>query len=101
MPKSEGLQNLFDIMNLVSDKSTITHFEDLHQTAQIRYGDFKKQIADDVLKFVTPIRERINHYKNDSQALAKAAKIGAEKANESANKTLHEVREIIGFKNFY
>lgn len=101
MPKSEGLQNLFDIMNLVSDKSTITHFEDLHQTAQIRYGDFKKQIAEDVLKFVAPIRERINHYKNDSQALAKAAKIGAEKANESANKTLQEVREIIGFKNFY
>ena len=97
----EGLQNLFDIMSLVSDKSTINHFEDLHFKAEIRYGDLKKQLAEDVLKFVAPIREQINHYKNDSKALAMAAKIGAEKANESANKTLKEVREIIGFKNFF
>ena len=101
MPKSEGLQNLFDIMSLVSDTSTITHFDELHQSAKIRYGDLKKQIAEDVLKFVSPIREKINYFKNDTDALAKAAKIGAEKANESANKTLQEVREIIGFKNFY
>jgi tryptophanyl-tRNA synthetase len=47
----------------------------------------------------SPIREKINYFKNDTDALAKAAKIGAEKANESANKTLLEVRDIIGFKN--
>jgi tryptophanyl-tRNA synthetase len=54
MPKSEGLQNLFDIMSLVSDTSTITHFDELHQSAKIKYGDLKKQIAEDVLKFVFP-----------------------------------------------
>ncbi|PCJ66509.1 MAG: tryptophan--tRNA ligase [Bacteroidetes bacterium] len=99
--KSEELQNLFDIMELVSDASTIAHFDDLHQNATIRYGDLKKQLADDVVNFVAPIRERIVHFKNDKEALAKAAKIGAEKANESAVKTLKEVREIIGFKKFY
>ena len=61
----------------------------------------KKQLAEDVVKFVSPIKERIDHYKQDTAALAKAAKIGAEKANESAEKTLKEVREIIGFKKFY
>ncbi len=101
MEKSEGLQNLFDIMELVSESSTIEHFEHLHQEATIRYGDLKKQIADDVERFVSPIRERIQHYKNDNKALAKAAQIGAEKANESAQKTLKEVREIIGFRKFY
>lgn len=100
MPKSEGLQNLFDIMQLVSDQSTITHFEDLHQRAKIRYGDLKKQIAEDVVKFVSPIREKIVHYKNDAKALTNAASLGAEKANKSANKTLAEIREIIGFKKF-
>lgn len=99
--KSEELQNLFDIMHLVSDTSTIAHFDDLHQKATIRYGDLKKQLADDVVSFVAPIKERIDHFKNDKEALAKVAKMGAEKANESAIKTLKEVREIIGFKKFY
>lgn len=99
--KSEGLQNLFDIMALVSDQSTIKHFEELHQNASIRYGDLKKQIADDVIQFTSPIREKIEYFKRDDAALAKAAKIGAEKANVSANKTLKEVREIIGFRKFY
>ncbi|MDB4107302.1 tryptophan--tRNA ligase [Bacteroidia bacterium] len=101
MEKSEELQNLFDIMALVSDYSTIAHFDDLHQKATIRYGDLKKQLADDVVSFVAPIRERITHYKNDAAALAHAAKIGAEKANESAYKTMKEVKEIMGFRKFY
>lgn len=100
MPKSEGLQNLFDIMELVSDQSTIQYFDNLHQEATIRYGDLKKQLADDVVKFIEPIRAKISHFKQDTHALQKAARIGAEKANESASKTLKEVREIIGFKKF-
>jgi tryptophanyl-tRNA synthetase len=58
-------------------------------------------LAEDVLKFVSPIREKINYYKNDQALLAKVARIGAEKANASAEKTLKEVREIIGFRRFY
>lgn len=100
-PKSEGLQNLFDIMKLVSDVSTLAFFETEQHNGTIRYGDLKKQLAEDVVKFVQPIKERIDHYKKDTKALAKAAKIGQEKANESAQKTLKEVREIIGFKKFY
>jgi tryptophanyl-tRNA synthetase len=98
---SEGVQNLFDIMGLVSEESTIAHFQGLHAKAEIRYGDLKKQLAEDVIKFVAPIKEKIDYYKADKAALAKVAKIGAEKANESANKTLQEVREIIGFRKMY
>jgi|TARA_B110000503_G_scaffold117858_1_gene178243 tryptophanyl-tRNA synthetase len=100
-PRSEELQNLFDIMALVSDAGTIAHFDAEHVKGTIRYGDLKKQLAEDVVTFIEPITERINHYKKDTAALAKAAKLGAEKANESAQKTLKEVREIIGFKRFF
>lgn len=99
--KSEEVQNLFDLMALVSDASTIQYFDDLYAKAEIRYGDLKKQLAEDVLKFVSPIRERINEYKSNRETLAKVAKLGAEKANASAEKTLKEVREIIGFRKFY
>ena len=99
--KSEEVQNLFDLMQLVSDASTIQHFDTLHQKAEIRYGDLKKQLAEDVIAFVGPIRDRIQHYINDEKALSEAAMIGAEKANASAEKTLQEVRDIIGFRKFY
>lgn len=99
--KAEEIQNLFDLMQLVSDESTIKHFDDLYSKCEIRYGDFKKQLAEDMLKFIAPIRSRIREVQKDDEFLSRAAKIGAEKANESANKTLNEVREIIGFRKFY
>lgn len=99
--KPEAIQNLFDIMTLVSSSDTVQHFDELYNKCEIRYGDFKKQLAEDVLNFVRPIRERIVDIKLDDNLLANAARIGAEKATESADKTLKEVREIIGFKRFY
>ncbi len=99
--KSQEVQNLFNLMALVSTSDVVDYFDSLHQKAQIRYGDLKKQLSEDVLKFVTPIREKIDHYKNDKKALSEAAQLGAAKANDSANKTLQEVREIIGFRKFY
>jgi tryptophanyl-tRNA synthetase len=98
---SEEVQNIFDLMKLVSEEDTINYFYEAHQNMTIRYGDMKKQLAKDVIEFITPIRERIIALKNDEQYLSKVAKLGAEKANESANKTIKEVRQIIGFKKFY
>lgn len=99
--KPEVIQNLFDLMTLVSDESTVEHFDGLYKNCEIRYGDLKKQLAEDMVKFIAPIRERIREVAADDAYLGRAAKIGAEKANESANRTLKEVREIIGFKKFY
>ncbi|MNL65357.1 Tryptophan--tRNA ligase [compost metagenome] len=66
----------------------------------IRYGDFKKQLAEDMIVFNTPIRERIEDLSKDSSYLRQVAKHGALKARESAQRTIREVREIIGFKSF-
>lgn len=99
--KPEAIQNLFDIMGLVSDQSTVDHFDTLYNNCEIRYGDFKKQLALDVHDFVAPIKEKINEIKADKTYLGKVAKAGAEKAQASAEATLKEVREIIGFRRFY
>ncbi len=99
--KPEEIQNLFDLMALVSDSSTLEHFDQSYANCEIRYGDMKKKLAEDMVNFISPIRERIREVERDEGYLSKAAKIGADKANESANKTLKEVREIIGFRKFY
>jgi len=97
---SEPVKNLFTLMNVISEADTFKFFIEKYNSCTIRYGDMKKQLAEDIIKFNTPIRERIIEIMADDTYLGKVAKEGAEKARESAGKTLKEVREIIGFKQF-
>jgi tryptophanyl-tRNA synthetase len=100
-PPTQPVQNLFDLMKVVSTEDTLKHFTDAYANCNIRYGDLKKQLAEDMITFLTPIREKIDAIKADEAYLAKVAKLGAEKARESASKTLNEARTAIGFKRFY
>jgi len=99
-PKPTEIQNLFDLMKVVSSADTLTHFEELYNKCQIRYGDLKKQLAEDMIVATAPIRERITDIEKDESYLRQVSRFGAVKARESAQKTLKEVREIIGFKKF-
>ena len=99
--KSSAIQNIFDLMALVSSPDTIEHFNTAYANCSIRYGDLKKQLAEDAEKFVAPIRKNIEEMHKNDAYLGKVAKMGAEKARESASKTIKEVRGIIGFKKFY
>ncbi|MDR0769571.1 MAG: tryptophan--tRNA ligase [Dysgonamonadaceae bacterium] len=101
MPKPDYIENLFTILKVVSAPETVAHYENLWNTGENKwYGSLKKQLAEDIIKVTTPIRERINEIKNDAPYLHKVTAEGAEKARESASKTLREVREIMGFKSF-
>lgn len=98
--KPQAILNLFNLMNVVSAPETIEHFDQLYNNCQIRYGDLKKQLAEDMIKFTAPFRERIAELSADDVYLRKVVNMGAEKAHESAARTIKEVREIIGFKAF-
>ena len=99
-PMTEPIANLFYLMETLSAPDTVKHFRDSYNDCTIRYGDLKKQLAEDMINFTNPIRERINDIYNDSDYLRKVVKMGAERARESASKTLRDVREIIGYKPF-
>jgi tryptophanyl-tRNA synthetase len=96
--KPQSVENLFSLMKIVSTNETISFFDEQFNTCQIRYGDLKKQLAEDMVNFILPISEKIKEISSNNNYLAKVAKMGAEKAHESAGKTINEVREIIGFK---
>ena len=98
--KPVEIQNLFDLLNVVSTPDTYEHFDNLYNTCQIRYGDLKKQLAEDMIIATAPIREKINDISQDTGYLRQVARHGAIKARESASKTIREVREIIGFRSF-
>ena len=98
--KPDVIQNLFSLMKVVSTKDTVAHFDNLYNKCEIRYGDLKKQLTEDIINFNAPLRERILELSQDNDYLKKVAAMGAEKARESASKTIKEVREIIGFRKF-
>ncbi len=98
--KPEVIQNLFDILKVVSTSDTYQHFDEAYAKAQIRYGDFKKQLAEDIILATAPMRKRIYDLAKDTTYLQKVANLGTEKARESAGKTIKEVRELIGFRKF-
>ncbi|QIK53998.1 tryptophan--tRNA ligase [Dysgonomonas sp. HDW5A] len=99
-PKPDCIENLFTILRVVSTEEVVKHFEDKWNSCEIRYGDLKKQLAEDIIAVTSPIRDRILQIQDDEAYLHKVVTEGTEKARESARKTLREVREIMGFKNF-
>ena len=96
--KPEVIQNLFLLCELLSGKEAADYYNDLYNNMQIRYGDMKKQMATDANKLLAPIREKINAYAADDAFLERVMRQGAERAASRAEKTIEEVREIIGFR---
>jgi tryptophanyl-tRNA synthetase len=98
---SQAVQNLFELMELVSTNDVIEHYKNTFANCSIRYGDMKKQLAEDMAAFILPIKQKIDDLKENDEMLGKIAKTGAEKAKESASKTINEARKMIGFTKFY
>lgn len=97
-PKPEVIENLFTLMRVVSKPDTVQYFEEKWNDCTLRYGDMKKQLAEDIVTLLAPIRERILQYSADTELLDRIARRGAERARESSSRTLDEVRQIIGFR---
>jgi tryptophanyl-tRNA synthetase len=56
----------------------------------------KKQLAEDMVNFIKPIRERAESIRNDEQYLKRIMEQGAAKARKSAQATMELVKEAMG-----
>lgn len=99
--KPEPVQNLFTLLKIVSTPDVVAHYEEAYNNCSIRYGDLKKQLAEEIINYTEPIRNRIIEILKDEAYLAKVAQMGAEKARASAQATLNEVKSLIGFKRLF
>lgn len=95
-PMPDYIENLFTLMRLVSEADVTEHFVQAYAACNIRYGDLKKQLAEDMIRFVAPIRERAAAIQADEHYLRNVMKNGAEKARESAAVTIRLARERMG-----
>ncbi len=100
-PISEPVQNLLTLMELTTAPEIVQSYRDAYADCSIRYGDMKKQLAEDILKVTTPIRERYAEIRADEAYIGKVVRQGAEKARERAARTLAEVKKAMGIIKFY
>ncbi len=98
--KPDYIENVFDLMKLVSQQDTIDKFEADYNNCNIRYGDLKKQLAEDMVNYIAPIRQKAKDIRANEAELNIILKVGAQKAAESADRTINAVREAIGLKYF-
>ncbi|MBP6872377.1 MAG: tryptophan--tRNA ligase [Bacteroidales bacterium] len=98
--RPEPIENLFQLMKVVSKPETVAFFDEQYNNCTIRYGDLKKQLAEDMVSFTEPFREKIKELSGNDAYLHKVAMLGRDKARESARKTISDIRRIIGFREF-
>jgi tryptophanyl-tRNA synthetase len=97
--KPEAIKNIFSLMEVVSGQETLSYFNEQYNTLKIRYGDLKKQLAEDMIRFTEPFREKIREIGNNHEYIHKVASRGAEKARQSAGATITEARKAIGIRH--
>ncbi len=99
-PMAEAIANLFTLLKLVSAPDVVRHFTEAYNRCEIRYGDMKKQLAEDIVALVSPIRRRIEDIRADEAYLHRVTSEGAARARASSAATLADVREIMGIHRF-
>jgi tryptophanyl-tRNA synthetase len=95
-PMPDYIENIFHLMALVSAPEVIADFRSAYDECRIRYGDMKKQLAEDMVTFIRPIREKADAIRNDAAYLRRVMEQGAEKAGINARATITAVREAMG-----
>lgn len=96
MPKPDYIENIFQLMRLVCTADVVAKYEADYNGCTIRYGDLKKQLGEDMVAFIAPIRQRVNDILANEAYLQKVMRLGAEKAGASARATMEVVRQAMG-----
>ena len=99
-PKPDYIENIFLLMKLVSAADVVEKFEADYNNCTVRYGDLKKQLAEDMVAFISPIRQKAESIRNDEKYLKEVMEKGAEKARASAKATMELVRQAMGLNYF-
>ena len=92
-PDKEGISNLIDILSVIRDVAP----EDIEREFEgSGYGDFKGAVADAVVDYLAPVRERYAELRPDEAALESILGAGAEKARAISSVIVADVRDAMG-----
>lgn len=90
------IENLFSLMSLTGHQDMADKYRKDYAEMNIRYGDMKNDLAQVMVSFVKPIREKTEELLKDESHISKILQRGAEQARVSARQTIAEARKAIG-----
>lgn len=96
VPMSPGTANLFTLMHEFSSAETYLHFKEQYDSMTIKYSEFKRKLADDVINALEPIRNKRNELAADPGYIYDVLRNGAERASAIARHTMVEVKLKMG-----
>jgi tryptophanyl-tRNA synthetase len=92
-PDKAGIGNLIEVLSAVRG---VTPEQVEAEFDGSGYGDFKSAVAEAVVEYLAPVRERYAELRPDEAGLEATLAAGAEKARTIASETLADVREAMG-----
>jgi tryptophanyl-tRNA synthetase len=92
-PDKEGIANLIEILSVVRGAAPADIEREFDGSG---YGDFKSAVAEAVVEYLSPVRERYAELRGDENALERTLGAGADKARAIASETVADVREAMG-----
>jgi tryptophanyl-tRNA synthetase len=92
-PDKAGVSNLIDILAAVRGTSPDEIEREFDGSG---YGAFKQAVADGVVEFLAPVRERYTEQRADEQELERILAVGAGKARAIIQDTVAAVRQAMG-----
>lgn len=95
-PKDPEKCNVFALLKLVADEQEVAQWDQKYRQGPMGYGEAKKRLADLVVEFFSPYRQRRAELENDLSYVRGVLADGAERARAVASQTLAEVRAAVG-----
>jgi tryptophanyl-tRNA synthetase len=92
-PEKPGISNLIEIMAIARDMTPEAVEAEFDGRG---YGDFKAAVAEAVVEFLAPVRERYAEIRDDEDQLEAILEAGAERARAIASGVVADVREVMG-----
>ena len=92
-PDKPGISNLIDILAAVRGSSPEEVEASFNGSG---YGAFKQAVADAVVEYLAPVRERYQALRSDEPELERILLAGGEKARAIASDTMLDVRDAMG-----
>jgi len=95
-PGDPDVCNIFNIHKVFSKKDEIEMINTECRKAGIGCIDCKKILNKNLLEFITPIREKVNYYKNNKNEVIDILKESSNKCRKIAEETMEEVKSKMG-----
>ena len=95
-PDKPGVSNLIDVLAVARGVAPAAVEDDMRDARG--YGDLKAAVADVLVDFLAPVRERYPELRADEERLEAILEAGAERARAIARPVVDDARAAMGFE---